>query len=62
MDKEDYNNELVFYCKACLSLKIRYTNKLNYCDKCGSTDIAQCSIEDWERLYENKYGFKYLNK
>lgn len=33
----------------------------DYCDDCGSTHIEECSIEEWEKLYEKKYGAKYLD-
>lgn len=60
--KEDFNNEPVFYCTKCLSLKIRFLEDMgDFCDKCGSTNISQSSIEDWEILYENKYGKKFIN-
>ena len=39
----EYNNIPVFYCKRCLSLKIRGISDSipdsNYCDSCGSADI-----------------------
>ena len=31
-----------------------------YCNKCGSTRIETTSIFEWERMYENRYGFKFL--
>lgn len=63
--KEQYNNEPVFYCKSCLSLKVKTVvvdSDLDYCDECGSTDIGQTSIEEWRRLYKERYGFDYLDK
>ena len=50
----DYNDEPVFYCKHCLSLKIRDAGlpDLLYCDDCGSSDILSSNIEDWEELYK----------
>lgn len=59
----NYNDEPVLYCKHCLSLKIRSIPRMDdsdYCDECGSTDIAECSIEEWETLYTNRYGHKFL--
>lgn len=59
----EYNSEPVLYCKHCLSLKIRNIPKMedsDYCDECGSTNIGECSIEEWETLYENKYGYNFL--
>lgn len=51
-----YNVDDVFYCKHCLSLKIRSAEEQDYCDKCGSTDIAQTSIFEWENIYKEKYN------
>ena len=62
-DKEnlynDYNNEPVFYCKHCLSLNIRHVLGIEDSEYC---DIAECSIEEWESLYRNKFGHNYLDK
>lgn len=30
--------------------------------KCGCSETAEASIEDWERLYENRYGHKYVER
>ena len=59
----NYNDEPVFYCKSCLSLKIRSIPSMNeseYCDECSSTDIRQCSIQQWEQMYKERYGHSYL--
>lgn len=68
-DKEnqhaEYNKEPVFYCKHCLSLKVRHVIGMEdseYCDDCGSTDIAECPIEEWESIYRNKFGHDYLEE
>lgn len=64
-DKEVYNNEPVFYCKHCLSLRIKSVpnmDELNYCDECGATDIGQTDIETWRQMYRDKFGFDYLDK
>lgn len=61
----DYNSEPVFYCKHCLSLNVRHvldTKDSEYCDNCGSTNIVECSIEEWENLYRNKFGHNYLDE
>ena len=34
----------------------------DYCDECGSTDIGQCSIEEWEKKYIEMYGHPYLEE
>lgn len=57
-----YNEEPVFYCKHCLSLAIKSIEDFDYCDKCGSTESAQTSIFEWEKIYENKHGIKFLNQ
>ena len=65
MDSSNYNDEPVFYCKNCLSLKVKMVASgldLDYCDECGSTDIEQTHIEEWRKLYRERYGFDYLTK
>lgn len=62
--KEEYNKIPVHYCFNCLSLKIKNVPGLDdaaYCDDCGSTDIRETSIEEWDNLYKSKYGMSYLN-
>ena len=64
-DKKEFNDEPVFYCKNCLSLKIKTVPgmiELDYCDDCGSTDISKTDIETWRQLYKNRFGFDYLDK
>lgn len=61
LSKEDYNNEPVYYCSECLSLKIRDIDGTDYCDKCGSTNISQTHIQEWEQMYNKKYNGNYLN-
>lgn len=59
----DYNKEPVYYCTKCLSLRIRDVEGMDdatYCDKCCATDVAQCTIEEWDSLYKAKYGHSYL--
>lgn len=58
--KEQYNSIPVHYCKNCLSLKIIAGDGYDYCDECGGTSIETCSIEEWEKLYEDNYGYNYL--
>lgn len=63
--KDVYNEEPVFYCKQCLSLKVKAVpgiEGLDYCDCCGSTDIETAHIETWKQLYREKFGFDYLDK
>ena len=50
--EEDYNSIPVLYCRRCLSLLIMEDEAFgDYCKKCGSTDIGEISIEEWENLY-----------
>lgn len=61
----DYNAEPVLYCRHCLSLKVLNVpciDNSDYCDNCSSTDIAECSIEEWEELYKARYGHKYIEQ
>lgn len=58
-----YDEEPVFYCADCLSLRIRHVKTLDnseYCDECGSTDVRQANIEEWKKLYKARYGHDYL--
>lgn len=59
---DTYNAEPVVYCKRCLSLAIRSEDGTDYCDKCGSTEIEEANIFDWEKMYGLKYSGNYLNK
>lgn len=60
-NKEEYNKESVYYCSKCLSLAVRAIDENNcYCDKCGCTDINKDSIENWEKLYIERYGKPFV--
>lgn len=60
---EEYNNEPVYYCKNCLSLRIMDLNeKISFCDRCGSTEVGICHIAEWEKLYKNKYGRDHIKQ
>lgn len=64
-NKENYNDEPVFYCKHCLSLRIKAVpgmEGLDYCDDCGATEVAQAHISIWEQMYRDKHGFNYIEK
>ena len=47
MNKEEYNEEPVFYCSRCHSLNIKMIDDTDYCDECGSTDVSSGSIDEW---------------
>lgn len=64
-EKIDYNSIPVLYCKNCLSLKIRNVSSIedsDYCDECGSLNIEKTTIDEWEKLYINRYGHKYIEQ
>lgn len=57
VNKEEYNEEPVFYCTRCLSLAIKcygYDDNTCYCDKCGCVEISSTDIEKWVRMNERK--------
>lgn len=58
------DNDLVVYCPHCLSLAIRVLDRddcsSDYCDDCGNTNLETTDISTWEKMYEEKYGNKYL--
>ena len=63
--KEEYNKEPVYYCKKCLSLKIGYVAVLEgseYCEDCNSTNIGKAPIEEWDKMFFNRYGYHYLEE
>lgn len=63
MDKRiEYNNEPVYYCSKCLSLRVKVIGDLEYCDKCGSTEIDSCHIKHWERVYKARYGKSFIQE
>lgn len=59
---EDTNS--VVYCAHCLSLAVRVLDledsQQDYCDQCGNTNIEMTDFSTWEKMYEAKYGEKYL--
>ena len=62
-EEVNYNDEPVFDCERCMSLRIRFVNSLpnsEYCDNCGSTDVKSTDIEDWRNKFKNKYGYDHL--
>jgi len=65
MGKEEYNEDPVYYCKRCLSLNIReipLVENQDYCEDCGAVDIGTTDIDEWNRMYKEKYGHEYIIK
>ena len=64
LNKEIYDAIPVFYCKQCLSLKIKGlpgNNNIDFCDDCNSTNIETTDIFTWQQLYRERYGSNYIN-
>ena len=61
---QDYDSEPVRYCARCYSLKVKYEESVDSecCGDCGSSDILEASIEEWEKKYERRYGHKFTQK
>lgn len=48
-EKESYEDEPVYWCRACMSLRVMDGGgSWDYCGQCGSTDIAVGGMEEWE--------------
>lgn len=64
--KEDSNNEPITYCKTCLSIHIKTVDfkdtqqEVDYCVNCSNTDLDTVHISEWEDMYREKYGEKFL--
>ena len=64
LNKEIYDAIPVFYCKQCLSLRIKGlpgNNSIDFCDDCNSTNIETTDIFTWQQLYRERYGSNYIN-
>lgn len=64
LNKEIYDAIPVFYCKQCLSLRIKGlpgNDNIDFCDDCNSTDVESTDIFTWQELYKQRYGNSYLN-
>ena len=59
-----YDTEPVIYCSKCYSLKICHEDSVgtDCCMECGCSDVVSASIEEWEKLYEKRYGKRYVTK
>ena len=60
-EQKQFNDEPVFYCKHCLSLAIKSIQGLDFCDSCGSTEIEEAHITEWESKFKEKNGVEFLN-
>lgn len=60
--KREYDEEPVKFCANCYSLKVKYEDAVDAdcCAECGSLNIREANIREWERLYEERYGRKLI--
>ena len=60
----DYDSEPVRYCSECYSLRIKYEEAIDAdcCMDCGCSDTKEATIDQWEELYQSRYGHKYTVK
>lgn len=53
-----YDGIPVYYCKDCLSLRIRNTSEdgtgVDYCDECGSANVGQALIAEWVGMKDKR--------
>ena len=61
---KDYDSEPVKFCSKCYSLKVTYEDALGLecCADCGSSEISEASLEEWEKKYVQRYGHKLVVK
>lgn len=68
MSKQDkikeYDEEPVVFCSRCYSLKIIHEDVFDSdcCGECGCTDVKTSSFKEWERLFKNRYGHKFVEE
>lgn len=63
--KEEYNDVPLYYCKRCLNLHILKMDELegiDYCSKCGGTEIGVSLLDTWEQMYKDMYGKKLIKQ
>lgn len=58
----EYDKEPVVFCKGCLSLRILSVGGVDYCDECGSTELGEKIVSEWEELYRMRYGKPYITR
>ena len=60
----DYDSEPVVYCAKCYSLRIKHEDIIDAdcCMDCGCSDIRETDINNWEKMYERRYGKKFTKK
>lgn len=61
---EEYDSEPVTFCSRCYSLNIKYDDSLDLdcCGECGCTDFKTAPITEWEELFKNRFGHKFVEE
>lgn len=61
---KEYDAEPVVYCARCYSLNIKYEEAIDSdcCGECGCTDTITSTFEEWDRLYQARYGKKFVEE
>jgi hypothetical protein len=64
METNEYNEEPVYYCSECGSLKIITEEGVDRCGVCGSKDISVCHIDEWSKsvCHIDEWSKKFNNK
>lgn len=59
-----FDDEPITYCSKCYSLKIKYEDSIGMdcCGDCGCTDFITSSMEEWEKLFQKRYGHKFVEE
>lgn len=61
----DDNNQ-VYYCKSCLSLRIQSIEFNNedvlFCDKCKDSNVACIDFDTWDKMYFDKYHHHFMEE
>ena len=66
--KDISNNEPITFCKTCLSIHIKTVKfedtdqAVDYCVACSNTDLETTHISEWEDMYEERYGERFLTE
>lgn len=60
--QENFDQEPVAYCAKCYSLNIIHEEVIDSdcCGECGCSDIRTTSIDEWEKMYVNRYKHKFV--
>ena len=58
----EYDEDPIMYCSRCYSIKIKHDDAidLDCCKECGCTDFKTSDVFTWEKLFQGRYGHKYV--